>query len=66
MSNTEGNELVLRAQALVRIKNDGAKALRGTLGYHQAKEQAIVTEAVLRAMCEEQGVDFAKLLRKYE
>lgn len=66
MSNTEGNELAHRAQALVRIKDDGAKALRGTLGYHQAKEQAIVSEAVLRAMCEEQGVDFDELIRKYE
>lgn len=66
MSNTEGNELAHRAQALVRIKDDGAKSLRGTLGYHQAKEQAIVSEAVLRAMCEEQGVDFDELLRKYE
>jgi AMMECR1 domain-containing protein len=66
MSNTESHELAHRAQALVRIKDAGAKALRGTLGYHQSKEQAIISEAVLRAMCEAEGVDFDELIKKYE
>ena len=68
MSNTESTKAHLESEALalVRSKDEVAKALKGTLGYHKAREKAIVSEAVLRAMCDNVGVDFNELISKYE
>jgi hypothetical protein len=63
MSNSE---LEAHALALVHLKTNSDNALKGTLGYHNAKEQVIVCEAILRAKCDEAGVDFDELLSKYE
>jgi hypothetical protein len=68
MSNTENTRADLEAKALslVRTKDDLAKALKGTLGYHQAREKSIISESILRGMCEDAGVNFDELLSKYE
>ena len=57
------NEL---AQTLVSIKASGSNTLKGSRDYHEAREQAIIHEAILRARCQEVGVDFDELLSKYE
>jgi hypothetical protein len=63
MSNPE---LEAHALALVHLKTNSDNALKGTLGYHNVKEQVVICEAILRAKCDEAGVDFDELLNKYE